>query len=636
MLETFTKANPDSLAAIREALDKYHAREFFLCFSNGSQYDHLDIQMGPKTGVYLISADPALVTAEDVHALKDIGLIGMVGTGGPASVHAEPPPFDSAIFDIGIPFLGICLSGQQIVQHIGGKVEKGRAQFGKHTLMHSGSPLFTGLPSPMNVLQSHGDEITDAGPATVWGTCDGVISALSYKHLHAVQFHPECTETEFGRQIFENFFFGICGAKDRFPAEDVMARKVEELVALRKSGARVLLLLSGGCDSSITAMLFKAAGFDRSNLRAIYIKGVDRADDEANVLRHFGNQSWIEVKFIDGTARLLASLAGKTDMAEKRSAGFVPIYNEIGGEEAEEWSEGGTYTVYVAQGTLYTDLTESGLGHKSGARKAKIKRHHNTGNKFTSPRTGELFPQLTPLDDQVKDTARSIGQSLQMDRTLLFRQPFPGPGMAVRTDGEVTDEKLAIVRPADDIWIEELRKADLYEKVWQAGASLLMPGADHDGETVAAAEGILHNLLVANGFGALVPDMTVSLLQTVHTYSKGDDNGSGRILVISSDAEPPCGVLPWEFLDALQRKLSNEVPDIGAVCYRLTYQGDLETDPMIMLWGVYSTNGLTAQHAELPWDFLGQTAQRIRHHVPAIGAVLYRITDKPISTIEIG
>lgn len=636
MLDTFKKATPDALAAIQEALAKYRAREFFLCFGNGSQYDHLDIQMGAKCGVYMIPADPASVTVADVRELSDIGLIGMIGTGGPASVHAEPPPFDADIFNCDIPYFGICLAGQQIVHHIGGKVEKGRSQFGQHQLLHYGSPLFAGLPSPMKVLQSHGDEITDPGPATVWGRCDGVISALSYKHLHAVQFHPECTETTYGRQIFENFFFTICGAKDRFPAEDVLAMKVQELRMVRARGIRVLLLLSGGCDSSILAMLFKAAGFDRTNLRAIYIKGVDRADDEANVLKHFGNQPWIEVKFIDATDRLLASLAGKTKMADKRATGFIPIYNDIGGEEAEEWSEGGKYIVLIGQGTIYTDLVESGLGYETGSRKAQIKLHHNTKNEFRSPRTGELFLEIRPLIDQVKDTARSIGQSLGMNEEVLFRQPFPGPGKVVRIDGEVTKEKLATVRAVDDIWIEELRKADLYKSVWQAGASLLMPGTTDNPDVIDPAKRIYHEELAKAGLSEAVPYAWVSLLSAVHTFSKGDDRGSGPILVLSCDIDDPHNALPWEFLDGLQRRLCNEVSGIGAVAYRLSTGGNLDTEPMAMLWAVYSTNGFTAQHAVLPWEFLTEARCRIRTDVDSIGAVLYRISDKPISTIEIG
>ncbi len=531
MVDTFRKATPSALAQIHEEMLVRRTSEVFLLFSMGSQFDHLIFQSLAKIGVYCLVADPASVTIEDVVALSPKGVIL---SGGPASVNTEPPPFDSQIFDIGIPILGICLGFQMWAKHVGAEVKVGRRkEFGVHTVtITEGTKLLEGFDAEMLVLQSHGDEIVRSLPLAIHGYSDqGVVAVASDRHLFGVQFHPEVSDTVDGLRIFENFCFGICAAKDRFPSQDVARQKIEKLRA-QIGNKKVLLALSGGSDSSVVAHLLKHATSGKNQLCGVYIRGIDRPDDEAFVLRYFGNQDWITLKIVDATAEFLEVLVGKSGMRDKRLA-MRSVYKPILEREARAFGAS-----YIAQGTLYTDISESG-GGQGGARKAQIKIHHNTNLGFS-------LPELVPISDCVKDGARDIGRQIGVPEELLIRHPFPGPGLVVRIEGEITIEKLSMARQLDGIYIEELRKAGLYQTVWQAG---------------------------------------VVVTQSTHTFTKGDDAGSG---------------------------------------------------PVVAFWAVWSVNGFTAQAAELPFEFQKYLARRIVNEVPGIGAVVYRVSDKPPATIEWG
>ena len=545
MLDTFRKATPETLAAIREEIDVRHTTELFLIFAMGSQFDHLIVQKVSKLGVFCLVADPASVTAEDVRKLAPIGIII---SGGPASVYSEPPPFDNAIFDLGIPIFGICLGFQMWAKYVGAEVKPGlRKEFGIHqmTITGSFSQLLAGIDRETPVLQSHGDEVGSGSPLGVLAFSDhsladnlmsnGTVAAAVYRYFYGVQFHPEVTETTCGSQIFENFCFAICCAKDRFPAHNIGEQKIAALRETIGDDKRVLCLLSGGSDSSVVTYLLKHATNGREQLRCVYIKGIDRPDDEAFVHEFFGNQPWMELVVVDATDRFLEVLAGVTEPKEKRLA-MRSVYKPIAEEQAALLSENGKYQVFIAQGTLYTDISESG-GGEGGARKAVIKVHHNTNLDF-------CYPELTPIDDCVKDGARSIGRDIGVPEELLVRHPFPGPGLVVRVEGEVTAEKLVMARLLDDIYIEELRRFGQYERVWQAG---------------------------------------VTVTSSNHTYSKGDDSGIG---------------------------------------------------PVVVYWAVWSVNGFTAQAAKLPDELHARIVQRFGNEVPGIGAVAYRLSNKPFSTIE--
>jgi GMP synthase (glutamine-hydrolysing) len=484
MLDTFKKATPEALAAIKVEMKVRRTKEVFLLFAMGSQ--------------------------------------------------TEPPPFDSTIFDLGIAVFGICLGFQMGAKHFGADVQPGaRKEFGAHRVVQvTPSILFDGLPNDFQALQSHGDEVRIGSHLNAFAISDGIVAAASHEHFHGVQFHPEVSDTPDGPQIFENFCFKICEAKDRFPSEDVAQKKIAQIKE-RIGNKKVLLALSGGSDSSVLAHLLKHATSGREQLVGVYIKGIDRPDDEAFVHKYFGNQDWIQVVVVDATDKFLSALVGTHTMRNKRMA-MRSVYKPVLEEMALKYSAS-----FIAQGTLYTDISESGGGHGSSARKAVIKVHHNTNLGFS-------LPELTPLDDQVKDNARDIGRAIGVPEELLTRHPFPGPGLVVRIEGEITAEKLSMARKIDGIYIEELRRAGLYESTWQAGAVVT---------------------------------------QSLHTYTKGDDAGSG---------------------------------------------------PVIMLWAVWSVDGFTAQAAELPHDFLKHVSRRIGNEVPGVGAVVYRISDKPFSTIEAG
>lgn len=536
MLTTLTDTTSNSLAAIAAEKTLRKTDSLVLLFSMGSQYDHLIVQQLAKIGVFCLVADPAKITAADVRKVKPKGVIV---SGGPASVPAEPPPFDYHIFNLGIPVLGICLGAQMLANTFKVPVRVGEKREFSVERLRVKYPLGL-IDAPMDgtlVQQSHGDVIVADNPTQqiiiLASTTHSPVAAfrIAEAELYGVQFHPEVSETEHGPQIFENFCGRVCGIRDRFPAHDVAAQKIEQL-RRQTNGKKVLIALSGGSDSSVVAYLLKhALGGDRTRLKGIYIKGVDRPDDEADLLRFFGNQSWIQIEVVDATEALLAALKGKTTGKEKRAA-FRGPYPEILEQKIREFGAD-----FIAQGTLYTDLVESGHGHATGARRAQIKQHHNTGLAFS-------VPELMPLADCVKDNARNVGRDIGVPEELLVRHPFPGPGLAVRIEGEVTAEKLTIARAADGILMEELRRAGLYEKIWQAGARVT---------------------------------------QSLHSTTKGDDAGIGY-------------VIQW--------------------------------------FAVASVNGFTARAYDVPFGVRQRIADRMGNEIREVGAVDYRDSGKPFSTIE--
>lgn len=533
MLKIFTHATPEAMEEIAEELRVRKTGHFILLFSMGSQFDHLIVQQLARLGVFCLVADPASVTADDVRKAAPAGIIL---SGGPASVFDEPPPFDNAIFDLGIPTLGVCLGFQMWAKHVGAPVTPHeKREFGVHTFQQKGSdPLFAEIPERSSVLETHGDSVEESAALTnLGGTDNAPVAAGRKDHLWGVQFHPEVTDTEYGAKMYENFV-AICGiTTDRFPAHSVARQKVEEL-RQKTAGKNVLIALSGGSDSSVVAYLMKAAhAGSAGKIRGVYIRGIDRPDDEAFVKKYFASQGWIDVKIVDASASFLEALKGHVNMREKRMA-MRGVYKEVLEKEIAEFKAD-----FIAQGTLYTDLRESGLGHATGARVAEIKVHHNTALDFS-------IPELSPLETEVKDSARAIGRDLGMPEDLLIRHPFPGPGLVVRIEGEVNAETLRVARAIDGIYIEELRAANLYHTVWQAGATLT---------------------------------------HSMHTESKGDGAGLGAV---------------------------------------------------VALWAVWSVNGFTARFAQLPYAFLEKVSRRITNEVREVGAVVYRISDKPPATIEWG
>lgn len=528
MLRIFKQANPETLNEIAEEMLVRKTKQFVMLFSMGSQFDHLIVQKLAKLGAFCVVADPASVKAEDV---KKAAPAGIILSGGPASVFDEPPPFDEKIFDLGIPTLGVCLGFQMWAKHVGAKVTPSdMREFGVHNFVRKGDdPLFKDISAKTPVLETHGDSIEEGSALTNLGSTDNAPVAAGRKdHLWGVQFHPEVSDTKEGEKMYDNFL-NICGVTERFPAHLVAEQKVAELKQ-KVGGKKVLVALSGGSDSSVVAYLLKEAG---AKIKGVYIRGIDRPDDEAYVQKYFGSENWLEVEVADATKEFLNVLKGKTEMRDKRMA-MRGVYKEVLEKKIKEFGAD-----FIAQGTLYTDLRESGHGHETGARVAEIKVHHNT-------KLGFSVPEIGPLEDHVKDSARQIARDIGVPEDLIIRHPFPGPGLVVRIEGEITEDKLRIARAADGIYIEELRAAKLYETVWQAGATLT---------------------------------------HSMHTESKGDGAGLGYVLA---------------------------------------------------LWAVWSVNGFTARFAQLPYDFLEKVSRRITNEIREVGAVVYRISDKPPSTIEWG
>ncbi len=441
----------------------------------GAQYAQL-IARRVREAHVLSEIVPRDITAAEVAARRPSGLIL---SGGPASVYAEDAyEIDPAIFDLEVPILGICYGHQLLAHGLGGRVARtGSAEYGKTELSVSdGSGLFAELPETQDVWMSHGDAVVEAPPGfrVVASTAGSPVAAMEHRErrLYGVQFHPEVGHTPRGTEIIKRFLFDVCQLRPNWTHHSIIEQSVDA-IQQQVGSEKVMCGLSGGVDSSVAAALVHHAVGDQ--LTCVFIDhGLLRAGEAEQVEETFRRTFHINLVHVKAQDRFLDALSGVTDPESKRKIigeTFIRVFEEVAADLAD--------TNFLVQGTLYPDIIESGT--KDAAR---IKSHHNVGG-LPEDMTFEL---VEPLRDLFKDEVRAIGSELGLPEEIVWRQPFPGPGLAVRIIGEVTRERLEILAAADTIVLEEVRRAGLYRELWQSFAVLpavKTVGVQGDGRTYA-------------------------------------------------------------------------------------------------------------------------------------------------------
>jgi GMP synthase (glutamine-hydrolysing) len=501
-------------------------RQTILILDFGSQYTQLIARRVRENKVFS-KIIPYNTPASEIAKLMPKGLIL---SGGPASVTSKKSPVpDKGIFKLGVPILGICYGMQVITEMLGGKVKHTKErEFGKVELfIDSNRDLFSHVPGNFTCWASHGDHVTKLPPgfSVAAHTLNAPQAAIANvkRKIFGVQFHPEVTHTERGTQILANFMFKICGCLGRWTMHSFIKETVEN-IKKTVGKDKVVLGLSGGVDSSVAALLIhKAIG---RNLRSIFIdNGLLRKDEAEQVKKVFRGMYHLNLDTVDRSKRFLVRLKGITDPEEKRKIigdEFVKVFEE----EADKVKG----VKYLAQGTLYPDVIES--ISVSGAPSSRIKSHHNVGG---LPAHMKL-KLLEPLRELFKDEVRQIGRELGLPEAILMRQPFPGPGLAIRIIGEITPERLSILREVDRRVIDEIRSANLYDSVWQS-------------------------------FAILLPVKSVGIMGDERTY----ENVAALRCVASFDGMTADWVkLPYEVLEKISNKIINEVKGVNRVVYDIS------------------------------------------------------------------
>lgn len=432
----------------------------------GSQYGQLITRRVREHNVFSQIYQPS-VTAKQLSAQK---VKGIILSGGPASVYSENAPIcDEKIFKLGVPILGICYGMQLGCKILGADIAPAESrEYGRTKLtIVERSDLFARLPETATVWMSHGDQVNELGgdfvPLGTTANCPFAAVRHAGGKFFGVQFHPEVTHTPCGTDILKNFLYDICRCCGDWRMSDFVADTVSS-VRGQVGKAKVICGLSGGVDSAVTAaLLHKAIG---AQLVCIFVdNGLLRKNERASVTSMFRDHFHIDLRVVDWSRQFLDALAGVTDPQEKRKiigAEFIKAFKS----EADKIAG----ARFLAQGTLYPDVIES--GHKDGNLAANIKLHHNVGGL-----PEELdFELVEPLRDLFKDEIRRVGEYLGLPEDIVWRHPFPGPGLAVRIIGEITEKRLKVLREADDILIEEIKAAGLYRQISQALAVLVPVG----------------------------------------------------------------------------------------------------------------------------------------------------------------
>ncbi len=489
----------------------------------GSQYTQVIARRVRECQVF------SQILRHDTPASK-INASGIILSGGPASVYANRAPLcDPGVWKLGVPVLGICYGMQLMSHQLGGKVEKSlRREYGDAEVeIVTESALFTGLERFQKVWMSHGDKVTKLppgflAPARSENSSFAAIADPLHR-LFGLQFHPEVHHTPNGRQIVTNFVHNICGCGRQWTMQSFIDRAVEEIRAT-VGDDHVVLGLSGGVDSSVAAALIHKAIGDQ--LTCVFVNnGLLRKGEAEGVQRMFGQNLHMKLRYVDATKTFLGRLRGVTDPERKRKIigrTFVEVF--------EKATKKAGQTKFLAQGTTYPDVIES--VSIAGNPAAMIKSHHNVGG---LPKRMK-FELLEPLRQLFKDEVREVGTQLGLPREIVWRQPFPGPGLAVRILGAVTPQRIRVVQEADWIVIDEMKKADLYYKIWQT-------------------------------FAVLLPVKTVGVMGDERTY---DDVVAIRAVDSVDGMTADWVRLPYDLLARLSTRIINEVKGVNRVCFDIS------------------------------------------------------------------
>jgi len=499
----------------------------------GSQYTQLIARRIREQNVFSVVL-PCTASLDEIRSYSPIGVIL---SGGPSSVYdADAPQADARVLEIGKPVLGICYGLHFMVHALGGKVRPGsKREYGHATVEKTAdSELLEGLPKVLAVWMSHGDEAEQLPEGfTLMARSPSALAGIQNpdKRMWAVQFHPEVHHTKLGADILRNFVFKICGAKADWTPQLFIDATVSSVRQQVGSG-RAICALSGGVDSSVAAVLVDRAMRDsqgKSRLTCVFVNnGVLRKDEFQKVQNTLRDKLGLHLIAVDASARFLDKLKGVTDPETKRKIignEFIAVFDE----EAHRIEKEEGNVEWLVQGTLYPDVIES---RSVRGPSQTIKTHHNVGG---LPEKMKL-KLIEPLKDLFKDEVRRIGRDLGMPEEILQRQPFPGPGLAVRILGEVNPDRIAILQEADDIVGSEIKKAGLYQKIWQS-------------------------------FAVLLPVMSVGVMGDQRTYAytcaiRAVHSEDG----MTADWVP----LPYEVLKIISNRIVNEVRGVNRVVYDIT------------------------------------------------------------------
>ena len=513
-------------------MKEYH--ELVLVIDFGAQYAQLIARRVRECSVYC-EIVPYTCPLEKIKAMDPSAIIL---SGGPASVYVEnAPKADTGIFELGVPVLGLCYGHQFMCQALGGKVASADArEFGKTVIeLETNAPLFHNLIGNNICWMSHNDFVAEppAGFEVLAVTNDCPVAAVGNdaKKFYGVQFHPEVEHTPFGKKMIANFLFEVCGLKGDWSMKSFAERKVAEIKA-RVGDKKVLCALSGGVDSSVAAVLVhKAVG---KQLTCIFVDhGLLRKDEGDQVEQVFKDTFDMNFIRVNAADRFLGKLKGVTEPEQKRKiigAEFIRVFDE----ESQKLGK----VDFLVQGTIYPDVVESGGTGTS----ATIKSHHNVGG---LPKEMDL-QLIEPLRELFKDEVRAVGTELGIPETLVWRQPFPGPGLAIRVLGEVTEEKLRITREADAIFREEIANARLDRTIWQYFACLPnihSVGVMGDGRTYSYTVA-LRAVTSTDGMTSDWAHIPYSVLDTISRRIVNEVDGVNRI-VYDITSKPPA-TIEWE------------------------------------------------------------------------------------------